>query len=212
LRRKSAQERKTEPRGLKPESFCSSYGTAEAVPLQNGAFFRKLLKSCPYTRPVRRWGGAVGSLAPPHRANIGRSGSPGLARGKAPRARMGHPALVAEQARNTGPSTAVVRLARTTFAQDDTFVFCGWICGGTGVRVLANQYRVCWSCAAFGALRSGRRFCFFADGFGWDARSGMTNVQNIFRASSVLTICAYSPSRLARDMAWTSAAGRGVPA
>jgi hypothetical protein len=33
---------KTIPQGLKPESFCSSYGTAEAVPLQNGAFSRKL--------------------------------------------------------------------------------------------------------------------------------------------------------------------------
>jgi hypothetical protein len=42
LAEKVTKDDKTIPQGLKPESFCSSYGTAEAVPLQNGAFFRKL--------------------------------------------------------------------------------------------------------------------------------------------------------------------------
>jgi hypothetical protein len=42
LAEKVTKDDKTIPQGLKPESFCSSYGTAEAVPLQNSAFFRKL--------------------------------------------------------------------------------------------------------------------------------------------------------------------------
>jgi hypothetical protein len=47
LAEKVAKDGKTIPQGLKPESFCSSYGTAEAVPLQNSAFFRKLWKAVP---------------------------------------------------------------------------------------------------------------------------------------------------------------------
>jgi hypothetical protein len=34
LAEKVTKDDKTNPQGLKPESFCSSYGTAEAVPLQ----------------------------------------------------------------------------------------------------------------------------------------------------------------------------------
>jgi hypothetical protein len=42
LTEKVTGDEKTIPQGLKPESSCSSYGTAEAVPLQSSAFFRKL--------------------------------------------------------------------------------------------------------------------------------------------------------------------------
>jgi hypothetical protein len=42
LAEKVTKDDKTIPQGLKPASFWSSYGTGEAVPLQNGAFFRKL--------------------------------------------------------------------------------------------------------------------------------------------------------------------------
>jgi hypothetical protein len=48
LAEKVTKDDKTIPQGLKPESFCSSYGTAEAVPLQSCRIFRQAVKPCPF--------------------------------------------------------------------------------------------------------------------------------------------------------------------
>jgi hypothetical protein len=42
LRKKSGAVEKSFPQGLKPNVFATAYGTAEAMPFQNRAFFRSL--------------------------------------------------------------------------------------------------------------------------------------------------------------------------
>jgi hypothetical protein len=42
LAEKVGIDRKNVPQGLKPNVFATAYGTAEAMPFQNRAFFRKL--------------------------------------------------------------------------------------------------------------------------------------------------------------------------
>jgi hypothetical protein len=47
LRKKSESIEKSVPQGLKPNVFATAYGTAEAMPFQNRAFFRKLYSRAP---------------------------------------------------------------------------------------------------------------------------------------------------------------------